>query len=795
LKTAVRSLARQTSFSLTVIALLGLGIAGNTAIFSLFNGLFLRPLPFEDPDRLVDIDETAPRWNLKFVGIASPDYRAWRKNNSTFDGMAFFDEASFNLSAQDSAQRVRAAKVNYSLLDVLRLKPALGRNFTPAEDLKGGPKVVLLGDPLWERLFRRDPNAVGRLLKLDGEPYTIVGILPPGALFPLRAELWVPLADDGNEGSWYLNGVGRLKPGVTLQQASADLLRVHKALVQTGRKENDITSPALMPLRDRYLGDLRIVSHVLLGAVGIVLLIVCVNIAGLMMVRGAARSREIAIRSALGASRSSIVRRLLTECALLSAAGAVAGAAGGLLLLRGLVSLLPEDTPAWISFALDTRFFLFTLAITAAATLLFGLAPALHSSVVDARGALMEAGTRTTLSRGRRGALSSLVVCEIALSLTLLAGAGLLFQAFRKVINVDPGFRPDHVLTFSLALPESSYSKSEQQIAFYQNLLDRLRALPGVTSAGATSATPLGGHWGMFYTAEGAAALGPNEKDPVILNVLATPGYLEAIGVNLLAGRSFQARDGDPKGVRAAVVNQAFAGRFWPGQNPVGKRIRYRWQKKEEDWMSVVGLTRDSRHYGLDQDPRPSVFVPYLQNPRNSMTVVLRSSVDPASLAAPARQVARALDPEVPLFEVRTMSDRLDRSLWMRRAYSWLFAAFAFVALVLSASGIYGVVSYAVSQRTQEIGVRMAVGARPVQVLRQVLAGGMALAAGGIALGLLAAVASARFLESLLFGVSTKHPFIYVAVALTVAAVAFAANLFPARRAASIDPMTALRCE
>jgi putative ABC transport system permease protein len=372
-----------------------------------------------------------------------------------------------------------------------------------------------------------------------------------------------------------------------------------------------------MPLRDRYLGDFRVVSHVLLGAVGIVLLIVCVNIAGLMMVRGAARSREIAIRSALGASRSSIVRRLLTECALLSAAGAVAGAAGGLLLLRGLVSLLPEDTPAWISFALDTRFLLFTLAITAAATLLFGLAPALHSSVVDARGALQESGTRTTLSRGRRGALSSLVVCEIALSLTLLAGAGLLFQAFRKVLNVDPGFRPDHVLTFSLALPESSYSKSEQRIAFYQNLLDRLRALPGVTSAGATSATPLGGHWGMFYTAEGAAALGPNEKDPVILNVLATPGYLEAIGVNLLAGRSFQARDGDPKGVRAAVVNQAFAGRFWPGQNPVGKRIRYRWQKKEEDWMSVVGLTRDTRHYGLDQDTRPSVFVPYLQNPRH----------------------------------------------------------------------------------------------------------------------------------------------------------------------------------
>jgi predicted permease len=795
LKIAARSLAQRPSFSLMVIGLLGLGIAGNVAIFSVFNALFLRPLPFAEPERLVDIDETAPQWNLKFVGVARPDYEAWQKHNSTFERMAFFDESSFNLSGQESPQRVRAFRVSRDLLDILRLKPALGRDFLPEEDLKGGRKVAMLSNGLWRRLFNGDPGAIGRILKLDSQPYTIVGILPPEAVFPLQAELWVPLAGEGNEGSWFLSGVGRLKPGVTLQQASADLLRVHKGLVQTGRKENDITSPVLTPLRERYLGDYRTVSRVLLGAVGIVLLIACVNIAGLMMVRGAGRSREIAIRTALGASRASIVRQLLGESFLLAAAGAMAGAGAGALLLRFLIAFLPEDTPAFISFAPDYRFVLFTLAITAASAILFGLAPAFHVSAIDTRGALQESGTRTSLSRGRRGALSALVVAEIALAITLLAGAGLLVQAFRKVLTVDPGFRADHVLTFALSLPETGYAKQEKRIAFFREVVEQLRALPGVTSAGATSATPLGGHWGMFFAAEGAQALGPNEKDPVILQIVATPGYLETMGVTFLAGRSFTALDGDPKGHRVAIVNQSFANRFWPGQSPVGKRIRYRWQKKEEDWMQVVGLTRDTRHYGLDQEMRPGVFVPYPQNSSPSMTVVLRSSKDPTALAAPAREVVRSLDPELPLFEVRTMSDRLDRSLWTRRAYSWLFAAFAAVALILSAAGLYGVVSYAVSQRTHEIGIRMALGARPFQVLRQILAGGMGLAALGIAIGLAAALAGARFLETLLFGVSSTSPLTYAAVALAVAAVALLANLLPARRAAAVDPMSALRCE
>jgi predicted permease len=801
-KLALHNIRTKPAFSLMVIGMLALGVAGNAAIFSIFNGLFLRPLPFLEAERLIDLDETAPKWNLHYTGISNPDLYVWRENNSTFDGMAFFDNSNFNLSDHGTALRVDGAQVTYDLLNVLGLKPVLGRAFLPEEDRPKGPHVVLLGYNLWQRMFKGDRNVLGHVLKLDNEPYSVVGVLPPEATFPDRAEVWVPLAADRDHSKstgWYLNGVGRLKHGVTADQAAADLLRVHKAMIQAGWKDNEITSPILTPLRDRYLGDFRTVSHILLGGVAVVLLIASVNIAALMLVRGGARAREIAIRTAIGASRGRIVRQLLTENLVLAAVGGILGVLLGKLCLQGIIALMPANNlPPWISFSMDARFTAFCVAVTGAAALLFGLGPAIQSSRVDARGPLQDTGVRTSHSRSRRATLRALVVSEIGLALVLLVNAGLLVEAFQKVLHVDPGFRPENGIVFGISLPDVKYPEGAQRIAFFEGLLDRLRAMPGVQAVGATSAPPLGGHWGNFWEAEGSPPLGPDDKNPVTLQVVATPGYFAAIGMTFLAGRPFRDEEADLHHTRSVVVNESFAKHYWPGASPIGKRIRTQaigTEAKPGDWAEVVGLTRDERHYGLEEEMKPSVFLPYRGSPRDSMSIVLRGSIEPQQLVPPAREILRQMDTDLPMYNVRSMRERLDRSLWARRAYSWLFAAFAAIALLMAAAGIYGVVSYAVGQRTQEIGIRMALGAQPGQVLREVLGGGMVLVSIGVVLGLAGAFWAVRLLQSLLFGVSSRDPIIYAAVVLGVALVGLLANFVPARRAASIDPMRALHFE
>ena len=797
LKIAVRNMKTKPAFSLMVIGMLALGVAGNAAIFSIFNGLFLRPLPFPDAERLIDLDETAPKWNLHYVGVSKPDFFAWRKNNSTFDGMGFFAFASFNLSDRGIAQRVLGVNVTHNLLAVLGLNPVLGRTFSEEEDRPGGARVALLGYDLWQRVFQGDRKVLGRVIQLDNESFTVIGVLPREALIPDHAEIWTPLAADPDpkkSDGWFLSGVGRLKRGVSMEKASADLMRIHKAMIGEGQKVNEITSPILTPLRDRYLGEYRSVSHILLGGVAVVLLIGCVNTAALMMVRGASRAREIAIRTAIGASSGRIVRQLFTENLMLAATGGALGVVLGGLALRGMLSLMPTDNlPSWISFAMDARFAFFCVAITGAAALLFGLAPTFQASRIDTRGCLQDTGTRVTFSRGRRRTLSALVVCEIGLALILSIGAALLLEAFQKVLHVDPGFRPENVIAYRINLPDAKYPKPEQRIAFFENLLDRLRPLAGVKSVGATSAPPLGGHWGNFWVAEGQHSLGPNDKNPVVLQVVATPEYFDAMGMTFLAGRPFRADEADLTLVRTAVVNETFAKYYWPGQSPIGKRIRT--QGGKNPWIEVVGLTRDEKHYGIDQEMKPCVFLPLRGVSRNSMAIVLRSTISPQALVAPSREIIRQMDPDLPMFDIRTMSERVDRSLWARRAYSWLFGAFALVAVLLAVAGIYGVISYAVSQRTQEIGIRMALGAQPAQVLRQTLARGMGLVLTGVAIGLAAALGVVGLLQSLLFGVSPREPLIYGSVVVGVICVGLLANFVPARRAASVDPMQALHFE
>ncbi|HEY2013328.1 MAG TPA: ABC transporter permease [Bryobacteraceae bacterium] len=791
LKVAFRMIRTKPGFSMAVVFMLALGIAGNAAIFSIFNGLFLRPLPFAEPERLVDLDETAPKWNLKYVAISNPDAFAWMRGNTTFDGMAFFQGGGANLSdSSGTAQRIKSAEVTHGLLDVLGLKPAAGRNFTAEEDRPGGAKVAMLGYALWHRLYNGDRNVLGRVLKLNEEPYTVVGVLPREAVLPPDAELWTPLAADPDQrSSFYLSGVGRLKHGVSLDQARADLSRVHIAYMTEHKIADTPTSPVMQPLRDRYLGDLRGVVQILLGGVAVILLIACVNIAGLMLVRGEARTREVAIRTAVGAARSRIVRQFLTESLLLAGLGGVLGVVAGQACLQGLVSLMPDDMPAWIRFDLDMRFALFCLAVTGAAAMLFGLVPALQAATVDTRGGLQEVA-RATLSRAKRGTLGTLVVGEIALALTLLISSGLLVQAFRKVLHVDPGFRADNVITWNLRLPSAKYAKSEQQLAFYDSLIKRLEILPAVSSVSAASLIPLGGHTGYFFEAEGGVP--SKEQRPVILQVTALPGYFETMRMTFLAGQGFSARDEAPKAPPVVVVNEAFARYYWGTTDVVGKRTR---PYGAHDWYQVVGVIRNTMHYGLDGEIRPSAIVPFPVIPHSGMSIVMRTAADPHSLVNPAREILRQVDPDLPMFDIRTMGERLDRSLWVRRAYSWLFAAFGAVAIILAATGIYGVISFTVSQRTREIGIRMALGAHPAQVMRGVIGSGMLLVSLGLAVGLLAAQLPARFLKTMLFGVSTRDAVTYLSVVFGVALVGLLANFIPARRAARVDPMNALRAE
>ena len=797
LRIAIRGMRQKPGFSAMVIGLLALGIAGNAAIFSTFNSLFLKPLPFPDSGRLIDLDETAPKWNLRYVGVSDPDLYAWRAHNITFDSMAFFSNPSFSLSRLGPAQHIRAAKVTRDMLRVLGLKLVLGRNFSPEEDRPKGDKVALLSYGMWQRLFAGDRQVLGRLLTLDDEPYKIIGVLPPTAIFPDRAELWVPLAvspDEAQGHGWYLSGIGRLKPGVTVEQAAGDLLRVHRAQIAAGRKFNEITSPVLTSLRGKYLGAFRTTSQVLLVAVAVVLLIACVNIAALMLVRGSSRFHEIAIRTAIGASRGRIVRQLLTENSVLAVAGGIVGVLLGRLGLKAIVSLLPDNMPRWINFELDVRFAAFCILITAAAALLFGLIPAMQASRADMRSALHEAALRASLSRARRATLNVLVVSEIALALTLLISSGLLLRAFYKVTHVDPGFRPDNVLVFAISLPDKSYPKAEQATAFYGRMLDALRALPGVVAVGGATAPPLGGHWGNFFEAEGDRPLGPNEKTPVVLQVAVTPGYFDAIGMTLLEGRQFNDHDGESKDHGVAMVNETFAHQHWPGGSPIGKRIR--WSGPKNRWWEVVGLLHNEKHYGLDGEDRPAVYLPERQFPYPvGLDMVVRTRSNPEALVAPARRILETMNPDLPMFAVHTMTAQLDNSLWARRAYSWLFGVFSLLALVLAAAGIYGVISYAVSQRTQEIGIRMALGASPREVLAGILRSGMTLVSVGAMIGIGVTLLAAGLLNKLLFGISPHDPLIYTVVLLAVAAVGLLANTMPARRAASLDPMKALRAE
>ncbi len=796
-KFACRSLARQRSFSLMSVGILAIGIAGMATVFSLFNGLYLRPFPVPNPSGLMDLNETAPKWGLEYTGIAYPDFHAWREHNQSFESMYAWTLQGANLSVDGRAERVNVLVVTHDYFDVLGIQPILGRRFTEEEDQPNGPKVVLLSHGLWKRMSGRNPAVLGQTLQLDGNAFTIVGVLPTEAGFPADIDLLRPLAADPLQGkdSWYLSGIGRIRKGVTLEQARDDLMRIHRSLVEQ-HPANGITSPTVNTLRHRYLGEYWQGVTILLGAVGLVLLIACCNVAAIMLARGSHRSREIATRLALGATGGRIIRHILTESILLSAVGGIIGILLADIVLTLLTTQLREfmNIPGWMTFDIDIRCSLFCLFIIGMATVLSGLIPGLHAArTKDFHGVLQSSGIRNAASGGGRTTLRAIVVGQVALALTLLICAGLVLRAFQKVQEIDPGFRPIGILTYQISLPSTAYSDEAKRRTFFDQHLDRVRALPGVVDAGLISVLPMSNsHDGRLFEVEGAPAKGPGEQDPITLFCTASPDYFETLGIKLLSGRFFGEPDNRPDSERTVIANESFAKHYWPGQNAIDRRIRY---PGTEDWMRVVGVTGDVKHYGLEQPMRPSVYVPYGHAPCATMFGIVRTGGDPVSLAPRIREIVQSTDSGLPVHDIKTMSDRVRGSMLFRLVYSSMFLVYGAIAAIMAFAGIYGIISYWAGQRTQEIGIRMALGAGAPDVVRMVIREGLRLVGVGLGIGLVAALGLSRVLAGTLYHVSPTDLTTFVTTTLVLIAAAWVACYLPARRAAKVDPMVALRCE
>ena len=795
LRYALRGLRRQRGATLLVVMMLTLGIAANVAVFALIDGLFLRPFPFPHPDRLVYINTAAPKWNLDVVGINYPDFEQWRKGQHLFEAIATYESSPFNLAENANPERVPGASVTYDFFRVLGVNPMLGRTFTAEEDRPNGPPVVLLSASLWKSRFGGDPNVVGRTLRINGTSRTVVGVLPAEASFPDETLLWLPLAGDPNQKyeSYSGDGIGRLKPGVTVEAADADLKRAHQPVWDTRDKERVVT-PFVRSLRETFVHDYRTAVSTISGAVAVLLMIACANVAALMLARALARRREMGIRLALGSSRLRLMRQLLIENVVLAAIGGILGVIAGRWTLGLLLSLVPDQFPRWAIFEVDARVIAFSVALVGITTLLFGWLPALHSVRGDLRSAVHETTRGTTDSPRAKRTLSFLVAGEFALAALLLVCGALLVKAFDRVRHVDPGFRTDHVLTATVPLSQGTRPKPEQWTAFWTELETRLAAIPGVDGEGLITCLPLAGcHTGNFFDVEGALPR-PDGKNPVVLWRSASPGYAAALGLRLREGRFIQPSDLSEHAQQVVVVNEMFVRTFWgDGATGVGRRFRYRGDNSP--WITIVGVTADVKHYGLERPTRPAIYLPMSANPQPALMMAVHSTQDPKLLAASVRDVLRQIDPEVPLYRVRTMDEWVRRSIAPRAALAWMLAVFAGLALVLAIGGAYGVSTYLVTQRTREIGIRVALGARTRDVFRSVVTGGVAIVAFGVASGLAASLVLARLMGDILFGVNPRDPAVLAMAAALLLGTALAANGLPARRAARIDPMRSLRAE
>ena len=796
LRYAVRTLGARPGFTAIAVLTLALGVGANAAIFSVVDGVLLQPLPFPDADRLVAVwEDHQGRGGPEQEWTGAAGFRDWRAESRSFAGMTAYVGWRPNLTGRDEPERLEGGQVTPEYFAVLGVEPALGRAFLPEEEGVGAPRVVVLSDELWRRRFAAEADLLGTAISLNGEPHTVVGVLPPGFRAPLiGGELWRPLQLDpaaGDRGNYFLRVIARLKPDVALETARADMAGVARGIAERFPDEKEGVTSALVPLHEQLVGNIRPALLVLLAAVGLVLLIACANVANLLLARAAARGREISVRTALGASRWRVVRQLLTESLVL------AGGGGGLGLLLGiwgtdlLKRLAPPGSPRIEEVGVDLRVLGFTLAVALAAGLVFGLAPALQASRPDLAGSLKErAGGAGHGARRLRGAL---VMAEVALALTLLVSAGLLVKSFSRLLAVPGGFEPESVLAANLVLSSADYPESPAVAGFFAQLLERLAARPGIEATGAVSVAPLSGaDTDTSFIIEGRTPPPPG-REPTAWYRSVTPGYFQALGIPIVRGRGLT--DADREGApQAVLVNQAFVRQHFPHEDPLGRRIRPGGDD-EMPWSTIVGVVGDVRHRGLDQAPEVELYLSHAQFSARSMTLFVRTAGDPLRLAPELAAEVRALDGNLPVAGVTTMEAMVADSVAVPRFTTVLLAAFSAVALLLAAIGIYGVGAYSVAQRVQEIGVRMALGAGRREVLRLVVGQGMAPTLLGLGIGLAAAFWLTRAMSALLFGVSPTDPATFAAVAAALAAVALAANYLPARRATGISPVEALRGE
>ena len=791
---ALRQLTKNPGFTAIAVLTLALGIGACTAIFSVVNGVLLQPLDYPRSDQIVVIRETDFPKFPEF-SVSPPNYLDWAKQTKSWQYLAAYSGAQVNLTGEGEPQRLIGVKATAHYFDVYGIRPVIGRWFTPEEDVDGKNHVVVLSHPFWQRVFGGEKSVIGRSIQLDGEPYTVIGVAPPHFGQASKVETWTPMGfkpDDLNadaRGGHYLNVVGRLRQGVTFEQAKAELEVLAAQLARQYPDSNKGWGVTMARILDFSVRDVRAVLYTLLGAVGCVLLIACANIANLLLARATARHREIAIRTALGASRLRLVRQLLTESVLL----ALAGGAAGIILARWgldlLLALAPSTLPRTSDIQLSSAVLIFTLLLSVLTGVIFGIAPALLTAKAEVQEGLKQGSRGSTDARGRlRGAL---VITEVAFALVLLGGAGLLARSFLRLTNVDPGFVAEHATVLRLALPEKKYEKNEQQLAFADALLARLRVLPGVKAVGLTHSLPLISDWVLGFKIDGRPEVPPSDL-PSTNYYSVTPDYFRAMGIRLVRGRLFTDRD-DSHAPRVAVINETLARQFFPNEDPLGKRILV--TNGPDVWRQIVGIVADIKQYGVDKETTSQTYEPYAQAPFRSLNLVLRTEGSPSALAGMLRPAVYAIDKDQPVGTIQPLEEILCTTMAKQRFGMVLLLVFSFVALVIAAVGIYGVMAYSVAQRTGEFGIRMALGAQRSDVLRLVLSSAGKLVGLGLLIGFGATVLISRVMDSMLFQTSTHDPLTYSLTILLLAAVALAACLLPARRATRVNPIEALRTE
>jgi putative ABC transport system permease protein len=807
LRYGARMLLKKPGFSLIAVITLALGIGANTAIFSVVNAVLLRPLPYAEPERLVALWESNTQRLESRNAISYPNFFDWRAQSKSFERLASYYTNDMALTGVAAPVNLRSAVVSPDLFATLGVRPRLGRWFVGEEE-KPGIRAAIISHGLWQRQFGGDPNIVGRAVTLNGKQFNVVGVMPAGFQFPIEAEpveVWVTSSIDGEKtdpkepaqneqrGAHFLQAVGRLNPGVTLEGAQAEMNVIGANLEKQYPDSNTRHGVKLIPYHNDLVHDYSEALWLILGAVGCVLLIACANVANLLLARATARYKEIAVRAALGADRRRVIRQLLTESLLLGLGGGLLGLLLAWWGTAALIRLIPEDVPRLAEINIDGLVFGFTLLTSVVTGVAFGLAPALQASKVELTEAMKEGSRGAGGGRGRlRGAL---VVAEIAIALLVLIGAGLLLQTFRRLQQVDLGFDTHDILTAAVELPDARYPKPEQAAAFYRTLLDRVKAMPGVEAVSAVVPQPLSGDTMMIsFDIEGRNI--PKGERPSSHFRSISLDYFGVMKIPLLAGRAFTERD-DAHSPGVVIVNETFAKRHFPNESPIGKHVKPGIALEGEPvWREIVGVVKDVKHrQSLSRDYEPEYYMPHAQMPINSMNLIVRATNDPRGLAGAIQHEVQSLDRDIPVYRIKTLEQYLGVAVAQPKFNALLLSLFAGLALLLTAIGLYGVMSYSVVQRGQEIGIRIALGAQTGDVLKMVLRQGLKLTALGLLIGLAAAYALTRYMQSLLFGVKATDPLTFAAIALLLIAVALLACWVPARRATEVDPLEALRTE